>query len=110
MCVCVLLSIIPLPSRISRGQSRSLPAGAACSYVYNSQTNNPFHSDGEYIYFNICTEDKNAAGSRCGVSYLNITYNITLELRFFYFKRLCLSSSDTAAPEPDNKETPYKNL
>ena len=51
VCVCVVLSIISLPSRISRGQSRSLPAGAACSYVYNGQMNNPFHSDGGYILF-----------------------------------------------------------
>lgn len=51
VCVCVVLSIISLPSRISRGQSRSLPAGAACSYMYNGQMNNPFHSDGGYILF-----------------------------------------------------------
>ena len=88
VCVCVFLSIISLPSRISRGRSRSLPAGAACSYVYNGQMNNPFHSDGEYIYFNICIEDRNVAGIRCGVSYRNIRYNITLRLRFFYFKKL----------------------
>lgn len=27
----------------------------------NGQTNNPFHSDWEYIYFNICIEDMNVA-------------------------------------------------
>ena len=46
----VLLNIMSLPSRISRGQSRSLPAEASCSYMYNGQTSNPFHSDWEYIY------------------------------------------------------------
>ena len=65
---------------------------------------------GDIFYFNICIEDRNVAGSRCGVSSLNIMYNITLRLRVFYFKKLCLSNSDTAAPKSDNKETTYKNL
>lgn len=71
----------------------------------DGQKSDLLHSDWEYIYFTICIEDRSVTEETLGVgvgSSLLIPHNVSHPAKILLFAK-ALSSSDTAAPEPDSK-------